>query len=88
MVGKSLSGKSTLSEVFKDKLNYKIIDMKKIQVEINLKSGFLSWRDIMNELESFREDYKLYRGDLEGFDIIEEDAFISNRIYVEPLLGT
>lgn len=62
--------------------------ISKIQVEINLKSGFLSWRDIMNELESFREDYKLYRGDLEGFDIIEEDAFISNRIYVEPILGT
>jgi hypothetical protein len=62
--------------------------IRKIQVEINLKSGFLSWRDIMHEFESFREDYKLERGDLEGFDIIEEDAFISNRIYVEPLLGT
>ena len=39
MVVKSLSGKSTLSEVFKDKLNYKIIDMKKIQVEIKKKMG-------------------------------------------------
>jgi hypothetical protein len=62
--------------------------IRKIQVEINLKSGYLSWRDIMNELESFRRDYKLYRGDLEGFDIIEEDAFISKKIYIEPLLGT
>lgn len=62
--------------------------IRKIQVEINLKSGFLSWRDIMNELESFRRDYKLYRGDLEGFDIIEEDTFISKKIYIEPLLGT
>jgi dephospho-CoA kinase len=30
MVGKSLSGKTTLSEVLKEKLNFKIIDMKKI----------------------------------------------------------
>jgi len=39
VVGKSLSGKSTLSEVMKEKLNFKIIDMKKIQLEIKKKMG-------------------------------------------------
>lgn len=39
MVGKSLSGKTTLSEVMREKLNFKIIDMKKIQVEIRKKMG-------------------------------------------------
>lgn len=54
------------------------------QAEIVLKSGFLSWDDLLVELFGFRKEYKLYRGELESFEIIEEDLGYKKCIYVEP----
>jgi hypothetical protein len=62
--------------------------IKSIQAEIVLKSGFLSWNDLLGELFGFRKDYYLYRGDLESFEIIEEWTEDGKIMYVEPFFGT
>ncbi len=58
--------------------------IKSFKAEIVLKSGFLSWDDLLDKLFGFRKEYKLYRGELESFEIIEEMTADGKIIYVEP----
>ena len=58
--------------------------IKSFKAEIVLKSGFLSWDDLLDKLFGFRKEYKLYRGELESFEIIEEWTEDGKIMYVEP----
>ena len=52
-----------------------------VDVEVKLKSGFLSWDDIIDEIADFKNKYCLDAGGLDYFDIIEEGYFT----YIEPV---
>jgi hypothetical protein len=71
-----------------DEILFNDKNVKKIEIEVQLKSGHLSVSDLIDAVYDIRCEYQLFRGELELFEVYEEDYVNKKFIYVEPFLGT